>query len=152
MTKVQQLFETAVTVTITLASLANAAGRAGTAITNSNNDIASDIFVQIKTGAAGVSSTGYFGVYLLRSPNGINWDDNFGGIDANWTPVEAILLRNFTANANATSYYATLDTQEANLTLPQKYAIGIYNGTGAALDATAANFSVIVVAKQLQSA
>lgn len=129
--------------TITLASLANGSGRAGTAIVNTSTlAISADIEVLIKTNAAGTSATGYVSVYLIRSADGTTYDDSFAGTDAAYTPVNAILLGTINAVANATSYVKIFDTAELGLSLPQKWSIGIVNSSGAAFDSTAGNLAV----------
>ncbi len=145
MANIKQAYETADTMTITLASLANAAGRAGTAIDNTTNkDIAAKVFVKVKTGASGVSSTGYVSVWLIGSADGTNYDDNFAGTDTAYTPVNARLLGYLSTTANATTYSKTFNLEDQGIELPQKFSIGIYNASGAALDATAGNHAVII--------
>ncbi len=143
MATVKQAFGTATAATITIASLANAAGRASTAIDESTNlYVSADVRVKIKTNAAGTSATGYVAVYLVRSEDGTNFDDGFGGTDGAFTAVNATLLGYITANANATTYQAVFDLQQLGITLPRKWCIGIMNQSGAALDATAGNHEV----------
>jgi hypothetical protein len=131
--------------TITLASLANGSGRASTAIDNtSTKAISADIRVKVKT--SGTSATGYASVYLIRSDDGTNYDDAFGGSDAAYTPVNAILLGTIATPATAT-YVKVFDTAELGITLPQKYAVGVVNSTGNALTATAGDHSVTIETK-----
>lgn len=152
MANIKQAYNTAASMTITLASLANASGRAATAINNSSNlFISSDVRVKVKTGASGVSSTGYVSVYLIRSEDGTNYDDSFGGSDAAFTPANAILLGIISANANATTYQKVFDINELGITLPAKWSIAIVNNSGAALDSTAGNHSVTYREKYLTS-
>jgi hypothetical protein len=140
MADIKTNFNTAGTATITLASLANGSGRASTAIDNSTGKyVSADIRVKITTG--GTSATGYASVYLIRSEDGTNYDDSFGGSDAAYTPVNALLLGTINTPATAT-YVKTFDTAELGLTLPAKWAIGIVNSTGNTLSATAGNHSV----------
>jgi hypothetical protein len=101
--------------------------------------------VKIKTGASGVSATGTVNVYLIGSADGTNYDDGFGGTDAAYTPVNAKSIGYLTANANATTYQKTINLEDLGVELPEKFAIGIYNNTGAAFDSTAGNLAVIVV-------
>lgn len=143
MATIKQTYETAASATITIASLASGSGRASTAIDNTSNlDISSDIRVKIKTGASGTSSTGYVSVYLLRSEDGTSFDDAFGGTDAAYTPVNALLLGTISATANATTYAKVFDLAELGITLPAKWAIGIVNSTGGTLDSTAGNHEI----------
>ncbi len=146
MASIKQAYETTDTLTITLASLGSAAGRGSTAVDNTTNkDPWAKVFVKIKTGASGVSATGTVNVYLIGSADGTNYDDGFGGTDAAYTPVNAKLIGYLTANANATTYQKTINLEDLGVELPEKFAIGIYNNTGAAFDSTAGNLAVIVV-------
>jgi hypothetical protein len=150
MATIRQTFETAGTATITLTSLANGSGRASTAIDNTSTlDISSDIRVKVTT--SGTLATGYVSVYLIRSEDGTNYDDAFGGTDAAYTPVNAILLGIIATPATAT-YVKVFDTAEMGLTLPAKFAIGIVNSSGNALTATAGNHSVTFRNKYLSVA
>ena len=120
MSNIKIEFGTSGTLTITLASLGTGAGRRSTAIDNSTNKyISLGIRVKIKTGAAGVSSTGYAAVYLIRSEDGTNFDDGFGGLDAAYTPVNAILLGIISATVNATTYQKVFNLDEMGITLPK---------------------------------
>ena len=126
--------------TITLASLANGSGRASTAIDNtSTKAISADIRVKVTT--SGTLATGFVSVYLIRSDDGTNYDDAFGGTDAAYTPINAILLGTIATPATST-YVKVFDTAELGLSLPQKYAIGIVNSSGNALSSTGGNHSV----------
>lgn len=150
MASIKTAYQSADTLTITIASLANGSGRASTALVNTSNlDLSADVGVKIKTNAAGTSATGYVSVYLIRSYDGTSYDDAFAGSDAAYTPVNALLLGTINAVANATTYYKTFDTAELGLTLPSKWAIGIVNSTGAALDSTGGNHEIKAVRKYL---
>jgi hypothetical protein len=140
MASIKNEFNTAGTATITLASLANGSGRASTAIDNSTGKyLSADIRVKVTT--SGTSAPGYVSVYLIRSEDGTNYDDSFGGSDAAYTPVNALLLGTIATPATA-AYIKTFDTAELGLTLPAKWCIGIVNRTGNTLNATAGNHSV----------
>jgi len=153
MATIKQLLGAAASLTITLASLANNAGRGSTAIDNGTTlAFGADIRVKVKTGASGVSSTGYIAVYLVSSEDGTSYDDGFGGSDAALTPVNARLLGYITANANSTTYNAVFDTAALGITLPRKWAICLLNKTGAALDSTAGNHEIKYTEKSVQSA
>jgi hypothetical protein len=152
MADIKQKFGTAAAMTITLASLANDGGRAATAIDNSTTlALSADVRVKIKTGASGVSSTGYVAVYLIRSEDGSAYDDAFGGSDAAYTPVNAQLLGVITANANATTYHKVFDLAELGITLSRAWSIAVINKTGAALDSTAGNHEIKYTEKLVQS-
>ncbi len=146
MASIKQAYETTDTLTITLASLATGAGRASTAIDNTTNkDPWAKVFVKVKTGASGVSATGYVSVYLIGSADGTNYDDAFGGTDAAYTPVCAKLIGYLPTIANATTYQKTFNLEDLGVELPQKFSIGIWNASGAALDSTAGNNAVLTV-------
>lgn len=151
MAEIKQKLANSASATITLASLANNAGRGTTAIDNSSIlALEADIAVKIKTASSGVSTTGYLDVYLIRSEDGTNYDDSFGGTDGAFTAVNAYKLGSITANANATTYYEVFNTAISG-NLPRKFCIGVVNNTGAALDGTGSNHSVTYTLKTLQS-
>ena len=140
MADIKQKFNTAGTATITLASLANGSGRASTAIDNTSGlYISAD--VRVKVTPASATATGYVSVYLIRSEDGTNYDDAWGGSDNTYTPLNAILLGTINTPSTA-AYVKTFDTAELGLTLPAKWAIGIVNSSGSALTATAGHHSV----------
>jgi len=143
MASIKQALNTAGTATITIASLGSTAGRCSTAIDNSTGLYNSaDVRVKIKTGASGTVATGRVDIYLVRSEDGTNYDDNFAGSDAAFTRVNATLVGYLNAVANATTYQGVFDLAELGLTLPAKWAIALVNNTGAALDSTGGNHSV----------
>lgn len=143
---------TSTAMTITLASLANNSGRAATAVDNGTNlSPYADITVKIKTGSSGVSTTGYVDVYIIRSEDGTNYDDVFGGSNAAYTPVNAQCIGRISATANATTYEKVFDLASSGVLLPRKWSIGVYNATGAAFDSTAENFAVTYTLKWMQS-
>lgn len=150
MSNIKQEYNTGASLTITLASLANGSGRASTAIDNSTNKfISADIRVKIKTASSGVSGAGYCSIYLVRSEDGTNFDDSFGGTDAALTPINSTLLGVMTTNSNGTTYNKVIDTNELGLTLPAKWSIAIVNSSGAALDSTAGNHSITIREKYI---
>jgi hypothetical protein len=145
MANVKTALETTDTPTITLASLANAAGRACTAVDNSTNlDLDAIVHVKIKTGASSVSSTGHIDVYIVKSLDGTAWDDGFGGTDAALTPNASTFLFSFPAVANATTYQGSERLSKVIDRLPKKFSICVVNNSGAALDSVAGSFSLIV--------
>lgn len=151
MAEIKQKLASSATATITLASLANGSGRGSAAIDNSSAlAIEADIMVKIKTASSGVSTTGYLDIYLIRSEDGTNYDDSFGGSDAAFTPVNATKIGSMMATANATTYIGVFNTAIAG-NLPRKFCIGIVNNTGAALDSTAGNHAVTYTLKTLQT-
>lgn len=142
MSTISQNLGTSTAATITIASLANAGGRASTAIDNSTAKCTSaDIMVKIKTGASSTSATGYVDVYLVRSEDGTNYDDAFSGTDGAYTPVNATKIGIISAVANATTYVGIFNTAMFG-ELPRKFCIGLVNNSGAALDSTAGNHAL----------
>lgn len=131
------------TITITLASLANNAARASTAVDNTS-DLFLDALLQlrIKTNAAGTSSTGTVEVYAYGSAdNGSFYTEGATGTDAGITltsPTNARLIGVFNTPANATTYTTGPFSVAAAFSgvIPAKWGIIIVNKSGAALDAT----------------
>lgn len=151
MASIKQAFNTAGTATITIASLTNTSGRCSTAIDNSSGLYNSaDVRVKIKTGASGTSATGRVDIYLVRSEDGTNYDDSFGGTDGALTPVNSTLVGYLNAVANSTTYQGVFDLAQLGLTLPAKWAIAIVNNTGATLSATAGDHSITYREKYAQ--
>ena len=150
---IKQEYNTGASLTITLASLGNGSGRASTAVDNSTNKfISADIRVKVKTNSSGTSSTGYCSIYLVRSDDGTNFDDSFGGTDGALTPVNSTLLGVMTTNANSTTYNKVIDTNELGLTLPAKWSIAVVNSSGASLDGTGSNHEITIREKYMTSA
>jgi hypothetical protein len=122
-------------ITITLASLADAAKAVSNEISNTAN-LFLDALVQfkIKTAAAGVSSTGVVYIYAVGSADGgTSYPDS-----VNQTKL---LIGIMDANANATTFTSVPMSVAAafNGKLPEKWKIVVENQTGAALDATEGN-------------
>jgi hypothetical protein len=147
------------TITITLASLANAAQRSCLAVDNTTNLFDNALVsVKIKTGAASTSATGIVVVYVYGTTNGgttYGGGETGMGTDAtvtltsppNITPVAVI-----NANANATTYVRSgiSIADWFGGVLPDHWGIVVENKTGAALDATAGNLNVNYQGVQLQ--
>lgn len=148
MASIKNEFNTAGTATITLASLASAAGRCSTAIDNSTGKyLSADIRVKVKTGTA--TATSYVEVYLVRSEDGTNYDDSFGGTDAALTPVNSLLLGTLSTPSSTTTYAKVFDTAELGLSLPAKWAVCVVNKTGNTISATGGDHSVTYREKYL---
>jgi hypothetical protein len=128
-------------VTITLASLANGSTNTSNALDNSTSlyDDA-NVQVKVKTGASGVSATGYINVYYLASADGgTTYDSNNR------------LLFQFPATANATTYVASRRLGEFGIIPGKFWKIAVENRSGAALDATAGNHSLVFEGIQFTS-
>lgn len=131
------------TLTITLASLANAASRASTAVDNSST-LYQDALVSlsIKTGASGTAATGSVVVYAYGTVDGgTNYTEGATGSDAALTLVSPTNLRMvglISTPANATTYKAGPFSiaQAFGGVLPERWGIVVQNSTGAALDST----------------
>lgn len=130
-------------ITITLASLANTSLQQSTSIDNTIN-LHNDALVElaIKTGASGVSATGYLDVYAYGTANnGTNYSGGATGTDGAFTGTLNIKrIGRIAAVANATTYTDVFAVAPAfSGVLPQKWGIIVENQTGAALDATEGN-------------
>lgn len=151
MAEIKQKLGSSAALSITLASLADGAGRCSTAIDNSTvQAVSADVYVKIKT-AGTMATPNNLLVYLVRSEDGTNFDDAFAGSDAAFTPINATLIGIISAPTTGTTYQAVLNTEVAG-NLPRKYAIAIFNDTGAALDSTAGNHAVTITPKTYQTA
>ncbi|MDE1766573.1 MAG: hypothetical protein KGI27_09945 [Thaumarchaeota archaeon] len=134
-------------ITITLASLTNAAFRQSTAVDNTTNlFLDALVSVVIKTAAASTSSTGYVAVYAYGTTDGgTHYTDGASGTDGAFTPTtppNIRLIGLINAVANSTTYVGGPFSVAAAFggVLPDHWGIIVENETGATLDATAANF------------
>lgn len=132
---------TAGTFTITLASLANGAGRQASEVSNTSNYPAAKIGVKITTGT-GPTNGSIITVWLLEKAGTIR-SDGHGTLD------DTIILKNSnklgTIVVDGTSdktYQAVFDTYRITDCLGETLCIAILNETGVALNATAANHAV----------
>lgn len=129
--------------TITLASLANAAARASTAIDNTSN-LFEDILFQltVKSAASSVSTTGFVNVYATGTTDGgTTYGEGATGTDGAVTltsPPNVRLIGSINVVANATTYKMTpMSIAKAfDGALPDHVVIIVQNQSGAALDAT----------------
>lgn len=141
MATIQQNLTSNQSITITLASLANAATVLSSAIDNSSTlYIGADVQIKFKTGAA-VSGSGTLDVYMVRNLDGTGtlYDD---GVAAT-----ATLIDNFPATVSATTQVVSMSIE----VLPSRWKLMVVNSTGDALDASGANFSVIFEGKKLST-
>jgi len=133
-------------ITCSMASVADGSARASTAVDNTTN-LFLDALVQVtaKTGASGVSATGYINVFAYAtSDGGTKYTDGVTGTDAAFTvgaQTNLALLGTIGVAANATSYTSSPMSVAAAFggVLPDHWGIVIHNNTGAALDATEGN-------------
>lgn len=134
------------TFTVTMASLANNSARQSTEIDNSSNLFHDAlVFLKVKTGASGTTSTGTVNVYAYATvDNGTTRTENAGASDAAITltaPPNARLIGIVNAVANSTTYYGgpfSVATAFGGV-LPEKWGIVVENKTGGTLDSTEGN-------------
>lgn len=133
-------------ITVTLASLANAAARASTAVDNTSNlFLDALVTVKVKSGAASVSANGFVNIYAYGSVDGgSSYPEAITGTDAALTlvsPTNLRLIGTINVVANATSYESE-PMSVANAfggVLPDHWGIVVENQSGAALDSTEGN-------------
>lgn len=146
-------YQTVVTHTITLASLASdtslVAGREGTAIDNAGTDQAIDSLVGGKI-TLGTSPTAarQIEIWLAGSYDGTTFSGSATGTDANLTPDEKTSMKLLqiiptVATSNKTYAWGPHSVAQAfGGTMPSKWSVYIVHNTGVALNGTAGNFEV----------
>lgn len=145
------------TITLTIASLTNNSARQSTAVDNATN-VALDalVFLKVKSGGSGTTSTGVVNVYAFASADGgTTYTENAGASDAAITltsPTNARLIGTINVVANAVTYYGGPFSIAAAFggVLPEKWGIIIENKTGGTLDSTGGNhaaFYQLVIAQ-----
>lgn len=126
---------TRATFTMTLASLANAAARQSTLISNSNNYPSALVYLKITSGGSAPTVGTVYEVYLIRS-DGTNATDNAGASDAAITLENAQLLGTIIVTATtAKAFYGEFDTAPLG-PLGASWGIAVKNSTGNALSST----------------
>lgn len=131
-------FETEGSFTISLASLANGAGRSSAKISNTGDFPAAIISLKIRSGGTAPTANRTYKVFLLRD-NGTLASDGWGGTDAAFTPANATLIGQIKVTANAnTDFYIEIDTSDFG-PLGEEWGIAIYNDSGQALNGTEGN-------------
>ena len=145
---IKQKFGTeAQALTCTLASLANNSARESTVVDNTSNlFVDALVMAQIKSGASGVSSTGYVNIYAYATVDAATpvYSDGATGSDAAITltsPPNVRLIGVMNVVANATTYKGGPFSVAAAFggVLPEKWGIIVENKTAAALDSTEGN-------------
>ncbi len=134
------------TITVTLASLANAGQRQSTVIDNSAN-LYQDalLMMKIKSGASGTAATGVVNIYAYGTVDGgTDYSDGASGTDGAITltvPPNMRFIGQVNVVANATTYIAGPFSVAAAFggILPEKWGIVVENKTGGSLDATEGN-------------
>lgn len=140
--EIKEKFGTATALTITVASLANASARQSDVVDNSTlRARAVLIYAKIKLGTSPTSNKGVF-FYLIRDDGVTNFrTDNAGASDAAITIKNARQVGALATGSSA----ATGDTLYGSFLIEDpgpKWALAVYNDTGATLDATAGNHSI----------
>ena len=137
-------------VTITLASLANASVRSSTVVSNTSNlyeDVL--IFIKFRTNITASISTGYVNVYGYGSVDGgTTYPESITGTDGSVTlssPTTLVLLSSLPANSSSKTYTAGPFSLCRSLNLdrlPAQWGIVFENRSGYTLDATTGNFAI----------
>lgn len=134
----------AAAVTITLASLANGAGRQSTMITNTDDAPAALVAVKLTSGSSAPTAGTCYRVHLLRGDGHatVIRDDGAGADDAAITVLNAPLLGAIVVtNSASTAFTAVFDTSHLGALGPS-WGIAIHNATGQALNSTEGNHAV----------
>jgi hypothetical protein len=133
--------------TITLASNANASAYSSVAQQNTTGATDAILSFSIKTGASGVSATGYINVFGYAS-DGTIYPEGITGTTSTslalTSPPNLVLIAQINANVNAavkTLTGVSFCQQMGMGRLPPYWGIVVQNETGAAFDTTAANSS-----------
>lgn len=135
------------TLTISLASLANAAGRQSTAVDNTSNLFA-DVLLMLKSRspASGTSATGYLLIYAYGSVDGgSSYSGNATGTDGALTPINMNLVGRVDMTANGTDYKSPIMSIAAAFggVMPSHWGIVVVNNSGGTLDSTGGNHAAI---------
>ena len=127
--------------TITLASLAAAAARQSTLLTNSNNRPGALVFVKLTSSGSAPTAGRVYEVYLIRGDGTVR-DDGAGASDAAITIENAALLGTIVVTNNASkAFYGVFDTGALG-PLGSEWGIAIKNAADQALDSTGGNHRV----------
>jgi hypothetical protein len=145
-------------ITCLIASLASAGARASTVIDNTTN-LFLDALVQVtvKTGASGVSATGFVSIYAYGTADGgTTYPEGITGTDAGVTltnPTNLRLIGIINTVANAITYASEPMSVAAAFggVLPDHWGIVIVNNSGAALDSTEGNHKKVYQGVQSQA-
>lgn len=144
-------------ITVTLASLTTGSSRASTVVDNTSNLFMDAlVFLNIKSGASGTTSTGYVTIYAYGTSNGgTNYTEGASGTDAALTltsPTNLKLVGIINVVASATTYSAGPFSIASAFggQLPDKWGIVVQNNTGGSLDSTEGNHLKIYQGIQAQ--
>ena len=124
--------------TQTLASLANAAARQSTIVTNTNNRPAALLDYRIESGGTAPTAGAIYEIFLIRG-DGTRRTDNAGASDAAITVLNAQLIGTLQVTANTnTNFTDVFDTAPLGK-LGSEWGTIVRNSSGQALNATEAN-------------
>lgn len=145
-------FESLLTPTITLASLANAAGRISAVIDNTATRApAALVFLRATTGGVAPTVNTPIKLYLIRRSNGGTdiSDSNLGTADAAVAtePANAEQIGSIIVTAAINTQY---DRSFMIYDLPPKYSILVWNATGQTLNASGHILQVVPVVIEAQ--
>ncbi len=136
-------YATAATVTITLTSLANSSLRQSTVVDNTTNKYL-DALLRVKMNGA-TGGTAYCNVWGYSAVGDTTYTDGASGTDGAFTgPIRNCVLLGI-VNMNAATgvvWGAQSIAQRFGGVLPDKWGIIVENLSGAALSATAGDFSI----------
>ena len=133
--------QTKASFTLTLASLANAAARQSTLLTNTTPGYpAAIVLLKIESGASAPTAGSVYEIYLLRADETPTLsDDAAGATDAAITiensPLLGTIVTTATTNKN---FYGVFDTSVLG-PLGPKWGIAVKNSTGQSLNGTESN-------------
>jgi hypothetical protein len=133
-------------ISISLANLATGSARQSAEIDNTSNLFTDAlIFLRIKSGASGVSTTGYVNIWAFATANdGTNRSENAGSGDAAITLVSPTNLKflGLMNMVNVGTFYTVGPLSVASVfggILPAKWGIVVQNQSGGAFDGTEGN-------------
>jgi len=145
MADIKTKYAGAADITITLASLADAAKRQSAAVDNSSN-LYLDAHVQLKVKTGGTASGDkavYVYAYGAVDSSGLGYSGGASGSDAAFsgTLANTKLIGVISAPASGTAYESDVMSVAAGFggSLPSKWGVIVENKTGSALDSTEAN-------------
>lgn len=132
-------------ITITLTSLASAAGRVSTAVDNSSNKF-TDVAVFVKTKTGTVSGNAQLLIYAIgTSDGGTTYTDNVSATDAavSTQPPTALVAKGAGPLSSTTAYYiGPFSIAGAFGFMPEKWSIVVWNDGAGTLSATGSDHSV----------
>lgn len=136
----EMLMGAPITPTITLASLADGAGRQAAMHENDNLYPFVELNVKIKSGANAPDDGAAYTLYLIRKRG--NADDDAGDADAVFTPVNAEVIGSIrVTNDAATDFIGTMNTEHLGPLGPD-WTFAVVNNSGQAISSTEADHEI----------